>query len=188
MLENAAVIFVDLSDATLAAVRSIAIEELKVNAEGLARCASALGLPSIITSFPGGGEFLSEVTVALPDAIRIERSGNNCWTSPEFVSAVESLRRKHLIFAGIALDVGVGLPARSALQNGYQVSIAVDACGAISEKAERVGWMMLSHAGASLSAWSSIIAELQGDFTTGAGTQVRRIIFETLQEAARHGK
>ena len=50
----------------------------------------------------------------------------NAWDDPHFVKAVEATGRKHLLFAGVTLQVCAALPAYSALAAGYKSYVVID--------------------------------------------------------------
>src|SRR6202048_4671393 len=132
--DNSAVCLIDHQVGLLLGVRDITINELKHNVVGLAKGAKILGMPIIASTTAKDvlwGPTFPEL-VAVLDTKRypiIERMTMNAWDDPDFVKAVKNTGRKHLIFAGVTLQVCAALPAHSALAAGYKTYVAVDSYG-----------------------------------------------------------
>src|SRR5258706_419773 len=118
--DNSAVCLIDHQVGLLSGVRDITVAELKHNVVGLTKAARALGMPTIATTTAKDvlwGLTFPEL-VAVLDTKKypiIDRMTINAWDDPHFVKAVEITSRKHLIFAGVTLQVCAALPAYSAL-------------------------------------------------------------------------
>jgi nicotinamidase-related amidase len=181
--DNAVMIFIDLQAGPISTIKSMEQQELKDNAISLAKVTKLLELPVIFASagIPGhGGTFLPELIELLPDRIEVKHSTNNSWETPEFVAAVENTGRKKLIMAGIATDVGLLLPAVSAVASGYQVYAIVDVSGTLNSRIEQAAWMRMMQAGVILTSWTAFTAEVQRDYNKEPGKQLRAIIGERL--------
>ncbi|SRR5579883_1131224 len=116
--DHTAVIFIDLQLGTLTTIQSMDQLELKRNAIALAQVCTILQLPVIIAAadiMGDRGQVLPELIDRLPDAIRINHATNNSWETPDFVRAIEQTGCKTLVMAGLATDVGLCLPAISAV-------------------------------------------------------------------------
>jgi nicotinamidase-related amidase len=72
--------------------------------------------------------------------------------------------RKKLIIAGIVTDVCVAFPTISALSEGYSVYVVVDASGTFNKSVRDAALMRMVHAGAILTSWFALSAELQRDW------------------------
>jgi isochorismate hydrolase len=90
----------------------------------------------------------------------IDRMTVNAWDDPHFVRAVEATGRKHLIFAGVTLQICAALPAYSALAAGYKTYVAVDASGVFSATQRQVGKARIQQAGVIPVDYFSIICEI----------------------------
>jgi nicotinamidase-related amidase len=128
----------------LSGVRDITVNELKHNVLGLARAAQILGVPVLVATTAKDvlwGSTIPELVAVLDTKSYpiIDRMTVNAWDNPNFIKAVEATGRKHLIFAGVALQVCAALPAMSALLDGYKTYVAVDASGAFSATQREVG-------------------------------------------------
>ena len=146
-------------------VHDITVAELKNNVVGLAKAAKILGMPTIASTTAKDvlwGPTFPEL-VAVLDTKRypiIERMTMNAWDDPDFVKAVEATGRKHLLFAGITLQVCAALPAYSALAAGYKAYVAVDASGVFSAPNRQLGTDRIQQAGVIPVDYYSIICEI----------------------------
>ncbi len=184
--ENLAVVLVDLAVGPLHAVTSIPVEELRKNAESLARACELLQVPVVLAEapFPGeGGRWIPEIESRADKWLRVRHSTNNCWESPEFADAVTKLGRKQLVFAGVATDVGVGLTALAARRKGLEVAVLVDVCGTLTAQAERAAHLRLQQAGVSLLSWTTFAAEVQRDFSKGQGREILKLISQSIAQS-----
>lgn len=185
--QNAVLIFVDMQAGPLATVGSMDADALRANALSVARISRLLGVPVILAgaAIPGSeGEFLPELTAALPDAVPIRHATNNAWETPDFVRAVEQTNCPHLVFAGVATDVGVLLPAVSAAQAGYPVRVLVDVSATLNARIEQAAWLRLAQAGVLLTSWTAFTGEIQHNYTEEPGPQLRAIIGENLNSTS----
>jgi len=149
----------------LSGVRDITINELKHNVVGLAKAARILGIPTLASTtardvfwgptFPELLAVLDRNTYPI-----IDRMTMNAWDDPHFVKAVEATGRKHLIFAGVTLQICAALPAYSALAAGYKTYVAVDASGVFSATQREVGTARIQQAGVIPVDYFSIICEI----------------------------
>jgi len=142
--DNSAVCLIDHQVGLLSGVRDITVNELKHNVVSLAKAARILGIPTIATTTAKDvfwGPTFPELVAVLDTNTYpiIDRMTMNAWDDPRFVGAVEATGRKHLIFAGVTLQICAALPAYSALAAGYKTYVAVDASGVFSATQRQVG-------------------------------------------------
>ena len=88
--------------------------------------------------------------------------------------------RKVLILAGVASEIVVQRTALDALQAGYEVHVAVDACGGVDARTEDAAWRRITAAGGVTTSVTTFAAELAGDFTTDLGGATVGILYETF--------
>lgn len=165
---TAAVLFVDHQTGLINLVQDYTPNEFKNNVLALADIARYFKLPTVLTtSFENGpnGPLVPELRETLPKAAYIPRPGQiNAWDNEDFVRAVKATKAKQLIIAGVVTDVCVAFPALSALENGYEVFVAVDASGTINKDMRDAALMRMAHAGVQLMSWFSIASELHRDW------------------------
>src|SRR5713226_6576171 len=163
--DNSAVCLIDHQVGLLSGVRDITVAELKHNVVGLAKAAKVLGMPTIAATTAKDvlwGPTFPEL-VAVLDTKKypiIDRMTVNAWDDPNFVEAVKATGRKHLIFAGVTLQVCAALPAYSALAAGYKSYVAVDASGTFSATQRQVGIARIQQTGVIPVDSFSIICEI----------------------------
>jgi len=145
-------------------------------------------VPTILTtSLESGpnGPLLPEIRDMFPDAPFIPRPGEiNAWDNADFVKAVKATGRKKLLLAGIVTDVCVLFPALSALAEGYEVYVVVDASGTFNEAVRDAALTRASAAGAVLINWFAVACELQKDWRQGpnAGQGLGNLLATYLPE------
>ena len=116
--ERAAVLFIDHQVGLLLGVHDHDQEELRRNAIGLAKAATACQLPTVTTTSADdgpNGELLRQLAAALPGAPVIRRPGEiDAFDNADFAAAVKDTGRDQLIIVGISTDVCVTFAALSA--------------------------------------------------------------------------
>ncbi|CDR33234.1 isochorismate family cysteine hydrolase YcaC [Criblamydia sequanensis] len=174
--DNAAVLLVDHQTGLINLVQDFTPNEFKNNVLALANLAKFFKLPTILTtSFEDGpnGPIVPELKELFPKSI-IPRPGQiNAWDNKDFVKAVKATKKKQLIIAGVVTDVCVAFPALSALEEGYDVYVVVDASGTFNEAVRDAAWHRMAYAGAQLMNWFSVACELHRDWRNdieGLGT------------------
>ena len=135
--DNAALLLIDHQTGLMQLVKDYEPDEFKNNILALADIGLVFNLPTILTtSFESGpnGPLLPELKEKFPNAPYIPRPGQiNAWGNEDFVKAVKKTGRKKLLIAGIVTDVCIAFPAISALAEGYEVYVVVDASGTFSK-------------------------------------------------------
>jgi nicotinamidase-related amidase len=176
-VEDAVVLLVDHQAGLLSLVHDYSPEEFRNNVLALADIAKLFKLPTILTtSFEAGpnGLLMPELKELFPDAPFIPRPGQiNAWDNEDFVAAIKATGRKQLIIAGVVTDVCVSFPTLSALAEGYQVFVVVDASGTFNKSVRDAALMRMAHAGAEMTNWFAVACELQRDWRNnmeGLGT------------------
>ena len=184
---NATVLLIDHQVGTMSWVKSIPVEEMKRNALMLAKTASILKLPVVLTSSMedhAQGPLMSELADILPDEFRsrIQRAGIvNAMNDEKFAAAVEATGRKTLIVAGVTNDVCTVFPALTLLERGYEVIVVADAGGSPGKAADELALARMKHAGAVLVGTNQLLAGLAGDWSTPEGSRIVTVIAASLQ-------
>jgi nicotinamidase-related amidase len=130
-------------------------------------------LPTILTTSAEtgpNGPLMPELRKLFPDAPYIARPGQiNAWDNDEFVKAVKATGRRQLIIAGVVTDVCVAFPVLSALEEGYEVFVVVDASGTFNPAVRDAAVTRMAHAGAIITNWFAVACELKRDWRSGDG-------------------
>ncbi|MFJ6656371.1 isochorismatase family protein [Streptomyces sp. NPDC091377] len=165
--DNAAVVLVDHQVGLLSGVRDIPVAELKHNVASLARAATALGIPLVVTTTAAEsmwGPTAPELVEALPAGQKIiDRSSVNAWHDDRVREAIEATGRQKLIFAGVSLEVCAALPAYAATAAGYHAYVALDASGTFSQAKREAGLARMQQAGVTVSDYATLMVEALAD-------------------------
>jgi len=183
--DNAALLLVDHQTGLAQCVRDMSPETWKNNALAIAKIGKIFNLPTVLTTSAedgANGPLLPEIAELHSDAPYISRGGEiNAWDNTEFKAAVEATGRKKLIIAGVSTDVCVLFPTLSALAEGYDVYAVIDSSGTWSEIAQTTTVARLTQAGAKVTSWMSVSAELQKDWRNPTGQALGGLYAEHLQ-------
>ncbi len=162
---NAAMLLIDHQSGLFQAVGDMPMTELRRNAIALAKAATLSKMPVITTaSVPQGpnGPLIPEIHESAPHAQYVARKGQiNSWDNPDFVAAVKATGKKQLIIAGTITSVCMAFPAISAIAEGYQVFVVVDASGTYSKMAQEITLARVVQAGAVPVDTAAVLSELQ---------------------------
>ena len=147
--------------------------------------AKHFNLPTVLTtSFEQGpnGVLLPEIRRMFPNAPFIPRPGQiNAWDNEDFVKAVKATGRKQLVIAGIVTEVCVAFPALSALNEGFEVFVVVDASGTFNKTTRNAAIARMQQAGAQMITWFAMASELQRDWRDN-GDGLKKIYCDHLLE------
>jgi nicotinamidase-related amidase len=181
--ENSALLLIDHQIGTMQLIKNIDVARAKRMSLALAKTASILNIPTILTSSQEDrlqGPLLPELQEILPDAFkaRVKREGIvNAWTDVNFKAAVEATGRKNLIMAGVTTDVCLVFPAIDAVTEGYSVQAVMDASGSPFELSEDMSRRRMQDAGVVLTATNTMIAELAQNWGTPNGQKLIQLLF-----------
>ena len=173
---NSAIVLVDHQPGVAAWTKSLPVEQMAANAAILARLGEQLHIPLLITStredegFPG--TTIEEIQHAAPAAYqnRIRRGGTlDAFLDPAFADAVKALGRPNLIIAALTTDVCLANTAMSAVEAGYNVHAAADACASTSVLADTVTYDRLRDRGVTVGTTMGTWSELYPDVSTPEG-------------------
>lgn len=178
--DNAAILFLDLQEQTIAGEKTTGRHKLRRAATALAKLAALHGLPGFLSSIPPGGAFLKGVVQALDEPPLRPRTVTTAFGDEQLVADLAASGRKTLILSGVASEIVVLRTALDAIDAGYAVQIAIDACGGFSERTEAAAWNRLTAGGALMTSVVSVAAELAGDFTSERGGKTMALIYEAV--------
>ncbi|MBP6123769.1 MULTISPECIES: hydrolase [Providencia] len=163
--DDAVMLLIDHQSGLFQTVGDMPMTELRARASVLAKMASLANIPVITTaSVPQGpnGPLIPEIHQNAPHAQYIGRRGEiNAWDNPEFVAAVKATGKKQLIIAGTITSVYMAFPAISAVADGYQVFVVIDASGTYSKMAQEITLARVVQAGVVPMDTAAVASELQ---------------------------
>src|SRR5262249_60368871 len=93
--------------------------------------------------------------------------------------AVVGTGRTRLIVAGFLTEACVSFPALSALNDGFDVLVAADACGGLTPASHELALRRLEQAGARLCSWVQVLLEVQRDWTRHSTYEAARSVVLT---------
>jgi nicotinamidase-related amidase len=177
---NAAVLFLDLQSEIVANSRTVPLARLRVRAAALAKLAALHALPVFASSVPPGGEYLRDVLEPLPTLKPRPRTQTSAFADDGLVDLLRTSGRTVLVLSGVATEIVVQRTALDALEAGFDVHVAVDACGGVDPRTEEAAWRRIVQAGGVTTSCTTFGAELTGDFSGEIGGQTLNIVYETL--------
>lgn len=164
--DNCVFLMIDHQVGLMQFLSSIDPLQLKNNILGHARTAKAFNIPVIMgTSWPQGpnGPTMPELRALFPDTAVIDRPFVNMWNDDASRAAVLATGRKKLVISGLATEVCAAFPALSALREGFEVYVVIDACADFNPLITQVTTQRLAAAGAIVTTWVAVLAELAGN-------------------------
>ena len=185
-VDNAAMLLIDHQRGTLHLSRNRAHDEILRNTRALARTAVETAMPLVFTTSMENhfqGLLLDDLRTIAPAAYeqRVKRPGVvDCWEYPDFKTAALASGRKKFILAGLTNDVCIVYPAISAVQEGYEVQVVVDAGGSPSQAADDAAVRRMERHGVVVTSTNQMLAELASSWSEGPGLAIQRILYEEI--------
>jgi nicotinamidase-related amidase len=133
----------------------------------LGKAARVFDVPVVLSTVETksfSGNIWPQIRAVFPDQELIERSFMNAWDDKNFVAAIEKTGRKKIVLAGLWTEVCVAFPTVQALHDGYEIYVAEDCCGDISELAHENAMKRVIQAGAKPVTSLSTMLEWQRDW------------------------
>lgn len=184
--DNAVMLLIDHQVGTIKLSISTPYDEVVRNTRALARTAVATKMPLIFTTSQEErfqGPLLDDLLRIAPEAhaARVKRPGTvDAWTYAPFKEAVLATGRRKLIMAGLTNDVCIVYPAISAIEDGFEVQVVVDAGGSPTRLADDMALRRMERAGVMLTSTNQLMAELAMDWSTPAGSAIQGIMYEEI--------
>ena len=158
-LDNTVLVLVDLQTKLLRAIHEP--DRLVAGVDRLVRGLNVLEVPILVTEQnPGGlGPTVPEIATSLAVEPITKRSFS-CCGEPEFVAAMDRLRRNQVLLAGMETHVCVYQTACDLLSAGCEVQVVADAVSSRTPKNRDVGLDRMTGAGASVTSIETVLFEL----------------------------
>lgn len=183
---NAAMLLIDHQVGTIKLALSTPYDEIVRNTRALARTAVETGMPLVLTSSQEDhfqGLLLDDLQTIAPKAYaaRVKRPGVvDAWLFAPFRDAVIATGRKKLIMSGLTNDVCIVYPAISALEDGFDVQVVVDAAGSPTTAADETALRRMEKAGVTLTSTNQVMAELALDWSSPTGAAIQTIMYQEV--------
>ena len=178
--ENSALLLVDHQVGLANGIQDQAMPDFVNAFTALLKVGKTFGLPTVATTSAAtgpNGPLLPVINEIMPDVKVVHRPGEiNAWDNKEFLKAVKATKRKNLIIAGISTEVCANFVAMSAVQDGYNAHVVIDACGTWSKLVQEVAIARMVQAGVVPNNWVAIGAELQADWQNPTGQEFGQVM------------
>jgi nicotinamidase-related amidase len=165
--DNCLLAMIDLQGQMLFGVGNFDRQTIINNNVMLAKAAKVFGVPTIISTVETkgfSGNTWPQVLSVRPDLKLIERSSMNSWDDKNFVAAVEATGRKKIVLTGLWTETCVALPTVQAIHDGYEIYVAEDCCGDVSQLSHDNAMKRVIQAGAKPVTALSTMLEWQRDW------------------------
>ena len=177
--QTATVLFCDLQTEIVKHSGTATPQGIASSASALFQLAKLFALPAIISVVPEGNkppQVISELSDSDGYAPEMMRTTASLFGDAATSQAIERTGRKVLVVAGFMMEAVVLDTVMDARAHGYQVLVAVDACGSASLRTEQAVLRQMESAGAVPTSVVSIGTRLSPDFSTDSGQRMFAIM------------
>jgi nicotinamidase-related amidase len=151
------------------------------NVMGLAKTASVLGIPTVLTSIGegGNGPFTPELAELFPNAPVIERSmpGFDALADDEVAQALKATGRKQVVTSGLWTSMCFSFTALHAVRDGYQVFGVMDAAGSESAAAHETAVLRMTQADVVPCTWFQTACEWMDNWANPRAGELVETVF-----------
>ncbi len=163
LAETSALLLIDYQPRMYYGVEGADRTILASNVMGLAKAASILEIPTVLTSIndEGNGPFTPEIVEAFPDAQVIERSvpGFDALADEDVMRALKATGRRQVVTSGLWTSMCFSFSALHALRDGFEVFGVMDAAGSESAVAHETAIQRMVQAGVVPCTWLQTVVE-----------------------------
>ena len=134
--DNCAVAFIDHQAQMLFGTSNFDRQLIINNTVALAKATRIFDVPVVLTTVETksfSGNMWPQLKAVFPGQEPIERSSMNSWDDPKFVNAIAKTGKKKIILAGLWTETCIALPTIQAIHDGYEIYVAEDCCGDVSQ-------------------------------------------------------
>ena len=158
--DNAALLIIDIQERLFPVMHDK--EKLLRNVVKLIKGVRVLEIPILLTEqYPKGlGPTLPEIKELLPDIKPIEKVSFNCCDEEVFGRALEALKRKQVLIAGIEAHICVYQTAMALCRAGYEVQVVGDCVSSREPENKLVSLFRMGAAGVSPTTTEMALFEL----------------------------
>ena len=165
--DNCAVAFIDHQPQMLFGTSNFDRQSIINNTVALAKATRIFDVPVVLTTVETksfSGNMWPQLKAVFPGQEPIERSSMNSWDDPKFVNAIAKTGKKKIILAGLWTETCVALPTIQAIHDGYEIYVAEDCCGDVSQLNHDNAMRRMIQAGAKPVTALSTLLEWQRDW------------------------
>ena len=164
---NCVLILIDYQPQMIFGIGSMDGTTLINNVVALAKTSKVFNVPTIMTSVSAksfSGPIIEQLQNVVMQNKSIDRTTMNAWEDNRVVDASKKTDRKKIVMGGLWTEICVALPAISALQDGYEVYVVVDACAGTTHISHDAAITRIIQAGGTPITWLQYMCELQRDW------------------------
>ena len=165
--DNCVVAFIDHQPQMLFGTSNFDRQSIVNSTVALAKAARIFDVPVVLTTVETksfSGNMWPQLKAIFPGSSPIERSSMNSWDDRNFVAAIEKTGRKKIVLCGLWTETCVALPTIQAIHDGYEIYVAEDCCGDVSQLAHDNAMRRVVQAGAKPVTSLSTMLEWQRDW------------------------
>jgi nicotinamidase-related amidase len=165
--DNCVVAFIDHQPQMLFGTSNFDRQGIINNTVALAKATRVFDVPVVLTTVETksfSGNMWPQLRAVFPGEQPIERSSMNSWDDKNFVAAIEKTGRKKIVLAGLWTETCIALPTVQAIHDGYEIYVAEDCCGDVSQLAHDNAMKRVIQAGAKPITSLSTMLEWQRDW------------------------
>jgi nicotinamidase-related amidase len=165
--DNCAVAFIDHQPQMLFGTSNFDRQSIINSTVALAKATRIFGLPVVLSTVETksfSGNMWPQLKAIFPHHDVIERSSMNAWDDRNFVAAIERTGKKKIVLSGLWTETCIALPTIQALHDGYEIYVAEDCCGDVSQLAHDNAMRRVVQAGAKPVMALTVMLELQRDW------------------------
>jgi folate-dependent phosphoribosylglycinamide formyltransferase PurN len=163
--DDSAIVLIDYAVGFANLYRSHSVAQNSNAAVAVAKIAQIYGVPLVVTNgpdeAPSGPLYppLAEVLGGHPTVFRY--GAFDGFHEEPFARAVEATGRRRLVLAGLMTEGCVVHTALTAVDQGYEVFVVVDACAGETEETHQAALQRMIQAGVRPTTWLSLASEYQ---------------------------
>jgi nicotinamidase-related amidase len=134
--DNCVVAFIDHQPQMLFGTSNFDRQSIINNTVALAKATRIFDVPVVLTTVETksfSGNIWPQLKAVFPGQEPIERSSMNSWDDPKFVNAIARTGKKKIVLAGLWTETCIALPTVQAIHDGYEIYVAEDCCGDVSQ-------------------------------------------------------
>ena len=165
--DNCAVAFIDHQPQMLFGTSNFDRQSIINNTVALAKATRIFDVPVVLTTVETksfSGNMWPQLKAVFPGQEPIERSSMNSWDDPKFVNAIVKTGKKKIVLAGLWTETCIALPTIQAIHDGYEIYVAEDCCGDVSQLNHDNAMRRMIQAGAKPVTALSTLLEWQRDW------------------------
>ncbi len=178
---NSVLLLVDYQHAMFNGVGSGNRTLIKNSALAVAKAASILGVPVVLTSInpDHNGEFIKDITELFPDVVVHARKlpSFDALEDEAVLSAVKATGRKKIVISGLWTSMCFAFTALHALREGMDVYGLMDASGDSTKTAHRYGIKRMTQAGVIPITWETITSEWMHDWANPKAGELMKEVY-----------